>query len=50
VVLGRPVALRDRHNLAQVLAVTVRSPQDPSERYRPGRLSGGQPLIIDTRP
>ncbi|MGW2612971.1 hypothetical protein ACWC4A_53320 [Streptomyces mirabilis] len=50
VILGQPVALRDRHNLAQVLAVTVRSPQDPGERYWPGRLSGGQPLIIDTRP
>lgn len=50
VVLGKPVPLRDRHNLAQVLAVTVRSPRDPGERYWPGRLSGGQPLIIDTRP
>ncbi|MFI9772475.1 hypothetical protein ACIHJG_37335 [Streptomyces sp. NPDC052415] len=49
-VLGAPAPLRDRHNLAQVLALTVRSPQDPSERYWPGRLSGGQPLIIDTRP
>lgn len=47
VVLGRPVPLRDRHNLAQVLAVTVRSPQDPAERYWPGRLSGAQPLILD---
>ncbi|MFF4409529.1 hypothetical protein [Streptomyces sp. NPDC001404] len=50
VVLGQPVPLRDRHNLAQVLAVTVRSPQDPAERYWPGRLSGAQPLVIEPRP
>ncbi|MFH8586472.1 hypothetical protein ACH4GP_19025 [Streptomyces celluloflavus] len=50
VVLGQPLPLRDRHNLAQVLAVTVRSPEDPGERYWPGRLSGAQPLIIDPRP
>ncbi|MFJ2397389.1 hypothetical protein ACIOTI_32150 [Streptomyces sp. NPDC087843] len=50
VVLDQPLQLRDRHNLAQVLAVTVRSPEDPSERYWPGRLSGGQPLIIDPQP
>ncbi|MFF4716540.1 hypothetical protein ACFY2V_34870 [Streptomyces eurythermus] len=43
-----PVPLRDRHNLAQVLAATVRAPQHPDERYWAGRLSGAQPLIIDT--
>ncbi|MEU3356094.1 radical SAM protein [Streptomyces sp. NPDC037389] len=47
VVLGQPLPLRDRHSLAQVLGVTVRSPQHPDERYWPGRLSGAQPLIID---
>lgn len=46
-VLGRALPLRDRHHLTQVLAITVRSPQDPHERYWPGRLSGAQPLIID---
>ncbi|PZG09162.1 hypothetical protein C1J01_38070 [Nonomuraea aridisoli] len=47
VVLGEALPLRARHNLAQVLAVTVRSPDHPDERYWPGRLSGAQPLVID---
>ncbi|MFF4371462.1 hypothetical protein [Streptomyces sp. NPDC001594] len=48
--LGRPVPLRDRHNLAQVLALTVRAPRDPQETYWQGRLAGAEPLIIDPRP
>lgn len=47
VILDRPLPLRDRHSLAQVLGVTVRSPEHPDERYWAGRLSGAQPLIID---
>ncbi|MER7194861.1 hypothetical protein [Streptomyces flaveolus] len=48
IVLTEPLPLRDRHNLAQVLAATVRAPQHPDERYWAGRLSGAQPLIIGT--
>ncbi|MFE1558868.1 hypothetical protein ACFW6V_28290 [Streptomyces sp. NPDC058734] len=48
--LGQPVLLRDRHNLAQVLALTVRAPRDPQESYWSGRLAGAEPLIIDPRP
>ncbi|MET8768852.1 hypothetical protein [Streptomyces sp. NPDC004658] len=48
IVFTTPLPLRDRHNLAQVLAATVRAPQHPDERYWAGRLSGAQPLIIDT--
>ncbi|MEW1701117.1 hypothetical protein [Streptomyces sp. NPDC091278] len=47
VVLARPAPLRDRHNLAQVLGVTVRAADDPDESLWPGRLSGAQPLVID---
>ncbi|MFD9609200.1 hypothetical protein ACWEPR_21015 [Streptomyces sp. NPDC004290] len=47
VVLARPAPLRDRHNLAQVLGVTVRAADDPGESLWPGRLSGAQPLVID---
>ncbi|AXI79062.1 radical SAM family protein [Peterkaempfera bronchialis] len=50
VILTEPLELRDRHNLAQVLSVAVRSPQDPGERYWQGRLAGGQPLIVDPLP
>ncbi|MFG2116613.1 hypothetical protein ACGFRB_28915 [Streptomyces sp. NPDC048718] len=50
VVFDHPLPLCDRHNLAQVLDVTVRAPEDPDERYWAGRLSGAQPLIVDTRP
>ncbi|WP_406834885.1 hypothetical protein ACICHK_00410 [Streptomyces sp. AHU1] len=46
-VLAEPLPLRDRHNIAQVLALTVRAPDHPAERYWPGRLAGGQPLVID---
>jgi hypothetical protein len=47
VVLLEPLLLRDRHNLAQVLAVTVRSAASPAERHWQGRLTGAQPLVID---
>ncbi|WPB87839.1 hypothetical protein [Streptomyces malaysiensis] len=50
VVLGQALPPRDRHNLAHVLAITVRSPENPAERYWPGRLSGAQPLITGPRP
>ncbi|MFI1204852.1 hypothetical protein ACH4VR_36405 [Streptomyces sp. NPDC020883] len=43
-----PLPLRDRHNLAQVLAATVRAPRHPDERYWAGRVTGAQPLLIDT--
>jgi hypothetical protein len=47
VAFSSPLPLRDCHNLAQVLAVTVRAPQHPNERYWNGRVAGGQPLIVD---
>ncbi|WP_326681624.1 hypothetical protein [Streptomyces sp. NBC_01237] len=46
-VLSDPVPLRDQHNLAQVLRISVRAPQAPGERYWSGRLAGGTPLIVD---
>ncbi|MEV7282426.1 hypothetical protein [Streptomyces sp. NPDC093111] len=47
VILASPAPLTDRHNLAQVLGVTVRAPDAPCERLWPGRLSGAQPLVVD---
>ncbi|MFD8340313.1 hypothetical protein ACFV42_48210 [Streptomyces solisilvae] len=33
VVLGQALPPRDRHNLAHVPAITLRSPENPAERY-----------------
>ncbi|MFG2434595.1 hypothetical protein [Streptomyces sp. NPDC048508] len=44
-----PLALRECHNLAQVLTATVRAPHHPEERYWSGHLSGAHPLVIDAR-
>ncbi|MEV0577087.1 hypothetical protein [Streptomyces sp. NPDC050392] len=48
-VLHKAVPLRDQHNLAQVLRLTVRAPRVPEERYWSGSRAGGSPLIVDPR-
>lgn len=42
-VLHEAVPLRDQHNLAQVLRLTVRAPQVPGERYWSGNRAGSSP-------
>ncbi|MFD8261351.1 hypothetical protein ACFV19_20995 [Streptomyces griseoluteus] len=48
IAFSAPLPLRDRHNLAQVLAATVRAPRHHREQYWAGHHAGAQPLIIDT--
>lgn len=49
VTMQGPLTLRDSHNLAQRLNITVRAPRTEHDTYWTRRLEGGAPLIVDSK-
>ncbi len=42
------LSTRDRNNVAQRYAITIRARRAVEDRYWAGRLEGGRPLVIDS--